>query len=297
MRHVASPVETVVTPDHSFWVGDLTHRAPAVGRGTGLRRECSSSRRSAASSKLRWKEIGEAGGDALLLPRRIAFELPDHFEIDLGEFARATVAAGALPHGRSRTRTSSATSSARSSATGDSFLQHQRPLGDRPRRLDASARRRGDRSSKLADCVEVVTGVRPTIKRGRMIRVYLYSLQWARLLADVRQAHRASICRTRFRCGNPRLPQGAATTASWTATVPRRPTVASASRTPRGSSSSSSAFSCFLLYGQLPERSSRSTGTRAGSSGTTDDRCNESFVVAVERARTQAAKSRRLRRS
>ena len=36
---------------------------------------------------MRWKEIGEIERDVLLLPRQIAFELPDHLEIDLADFA------------------------------------------------------------------------------------------------------------------------------------------------------------------------------------------------------------------
>src|SRR4029077_8596850 len=86
VRHVASPVETKVTPDHRFWVGDLsTARAAVASKGyVGVLEQP----RKRGTSKLRWKQIGEAPGDTLLLPRGAAFELPDHFAFDLGEFAR-----------------------------------------------------------------------------------------------------------------------------------------------------------------------------------------------------------------
>src|SRR5699024_9593493 len=87
VRHVASPVETVVTPDHNFFVGDLSTISPSrlPSRGYAKVLEQPTKFR---TSKLTWKEVGNAESDTFLLPRRIAFELPDHFDLDLGEFAR-----------------------------------------------------------------------------------------------------------------------------------------------------------------------------------------------------------------
>ncbi len=44
-------------------------------------------RRRFGESKLGWQEIGAAGRAVALTPRRIAFELPEHFGIDLHDFA------------------------------------------------------------------------------------------------------------------------------------------------------------------------------------------------------------------
>src|SRR5262249_1609209 len=87
IRHVAAPGETVVTPDPNFFVGDLsTISATALAsRGYAKMLERPTKR---GERKLRWKEIGDASSDTLLLPQRIAFELPDSFTIDLAEFAR-----------------------------------------------------------------------------------------------------------------------------------------------------------------------------------------------------------------
>src|SRR5262249_48663438 len=86
VRHVASPAETIVTPDHEFWVGELEAAGSSSIRARGLAALIERPTRQ-GPSKIDWKEIGAAATDLLLLPRRIAFELPDSLTIDLREFA------------------------------------------------------------------------------------------------------------------------------------------------------------------------------------------------------------------
>src|SRR5437588_3396306 len=86
VRHVASPRETVVTPDHRYWVGDLNSvsAATVASRGYAPVLEQPTKR---GLSKVGWKEIRQLEQDVLLMPRHVAFELPDGFSIDLREFA------------------------------------------------------------------------------------------------------------------------------------------------------------------------------------------------------------------
>jgi IMP dehydrogenase/GMP reductase len=80
VRHVASPVETLVTADHNYFVGELV----TVGAATVASRDHASGLdrpTPLGESNVRWKEVGGAERDAFVLPRRIAFELPDSLEL------------------------------------------------------------------------------------------------------------------------------------------------------------------------------------------------------------------------
>ena len=86
VRHNASAAEMVMTPDHQFFVGDLSTTSARTVSARGyvnvLERPTKGS-----STKLVWKQIGEADRATLLAPRSIAFELPDRLDIDLHDFA------------------------------------------------------------------------------------------------------------------------------------------------------------------------------------------------------------------
>src|SRR5438105_4464394 len=86
VRHVASPKATGVTPGHEYWVGDLSTVGATTLAARGYAAVLEKPTR-AGSYKFDWKEVGAAEDDTFLLPRRIAFELPDGFSIDLREFA------------------------------------------------------------------------------------------------------------------------------------------------------------------------------------------------------------------
>ena len=88
---------TVVTPDHRFWLGDLStterrRRSPSKGYAEVLRR-----RPGSATSKLGWQEIGDAGRATHSPPRRIAFELPGAHRHRPARLRRATSTARQLP--------------------------------------------------------------------------------------------------------------------------------------------------------------------------------------------------------
>lgn len=74
--------DTYVTPDHLFWVGDLStlsgeysiHYASQLDK---------LSKTTPKQSKYKWLHIGDTRKKALLTPRRINFTLPESFEINL----------------------------------------------------------------------------------------------------------------------------------------------------------------------------------------------------------------------
>jgi inosine-5'-monophosphate dehydrogenase len=86
VRHTASAREMVMTPDHQFFVGDLSTTSPARVSARGYVGVLEKPTR-LSTSKLVWKPIGDAERATLLAPRSIAFDLPDHLDIDLGDFA------------------------------------------------------------------------------------------------------------------------------------------------------------------------------------------------------------------
>src|SRR4051794_22082018 len=65
VRHVASGAETVATPDHRFFTGDLSSVSPTSLRSRGYARVLRQPTRFGLS-KLGWKEIGQVERDALL---------------------------------------------------------------------------------------------------------------------------------------------------------------------------------------------------------------------------------------
>ena len=76
LRHTASYRETLVTPDHRYYVGDLSTVGTRAVAPSGYVALLEKHTRT-GGSKLRWKAIGETAQDTYLLPRRIGFELPE----------------------------------------------------------------------------------------------------------------------------------------------------------------------------------------------------------------------------
>ncbi|MDQ6660466.1 MAG: IMP dehydrogenase, partial [Chloroflexota bacterium] len=188
LRHTASHRHTQVTPDHRYLVGDLTTVSATTVTSKGYASVLENPTRLGVS-KIRWKAIGESERDTMLLPRRIAFELPQDFEIDLREFAirqekqlaryRTTIAdsyelgyvfGAFLGDGHAFIAPS------RNSMTGRVswyFAYHEQEI-----------------AAKLARCLKEVTGIDvvPTPQK-RTTEVHLYSLQWARLFAQFGKRH------------------------------------------------------------------------------------------------------------
>lgn len=205
VRHVAWGCETVVTPDHNFFVGDLSTVSPSTVAGAGYVAVLESPTK-LSTEKLVWKEVGCATDDTFLAPRFINFELPDTFEHDLGEWAKRP---SRLARYRTELRPSYELGLLFGTFLGDghAFLNTngRSTIGrvdwhfDRAEEVEAT---------RLALAVEDVTGVEPKIIEQRsVITVRLYSLQWARLLAEF-GTRTAKHLPSRWLCGDPSYLQG-----------------------------------------------------------------------------------------
>ena len=271
VRHTASPVETVATPDHNYWVGELATVSVTSLASSGYVGVLEKPTKR-GTSKLRWKEIGESDGDALLLPRQALFELPDHFSFDLGEFAKRE---SRLERYRREVDDSYVLGYLFGTflGDGDAFL-NTNGRSEIGRVAWSFGPHEDEIAQKLAEAVEWVTGVQPSIKRGKTIRVYLFSLQWARLLATFGKRAGKHLP-LRFRCGNPVYLKGL-----YDGLVDSDGFDASDGRVCFKNTSRELVelfgVLCFLLWGSFPnvQREAPSAG---GLKGTTDDRCHESY--------------------
>ena len=275
LRHVGAPVETVVTADHQYWVGDLETVSDSTIRSRGYARVLDKPTKFGVS-KIDWKEIGATEGATLLLPRQIAFEIPDSLLIDLREFAVRKDKQ--LARYRVEIHDSYALGYVFGAflGDGDALLARSRNSGlGRIAWTFGSAE--AETAEKLAEAVEVVTGVRPKIERqGSTIEVYLFSLQWARILSLCGKRHERHLPE-RFMCGSPfylkGLYDGLVDSDGFHAGDGRvcfkntsRPLV------------ELFGVLCFLLWGSFPNVH-REAPSAGGLKGTSDDRCRESYVA------------------
>ncbi|HEY5922549.1 MAG TPA: IMP dehydrogenase [Kofleriaceae bacterium] len=206
LRHTAYYDETICTPDHRFFVGDLSSVSPETlaSRGYAAALEQPTKR---GEDKLGWREIGTVERAALLMPRRIAFDLPPTLSIDLREFAirkekqlarynvhiAASYELGYL-FGTFLGDGHAFIAANRNSVTGNvtwAFGPDETAIGE-----------------KLARCIEQVTGVAvEPARENKVLIVRLYSLQWARLLAQFGKRHEKHLP-AQYRCGDPQYLRG-----------------------------------------------------------------------------------------
>lgn len=205
VRHAASPLETLVTPDHAYRVADLAavaSRSPAAAGSVHVLERPGL----AGEPRVRWKEIGEIEHDVLLLPRHIAFELPDHLEIDLSQHAPP----GEAPEPQvTRVGDSYALGLVLGAFLGDgrAFLDENAlsPLARVSWCLRPAQRETAD---ALAAAVREVTGVAPAlVASADTITIHLYSRPWARLLAACGTGDEKHVPRE-YLCGNPSYLKG-----------------------------------------------------------------------------------------
>ena len=272
IRHVNAPGETIVTADHNFYVGDLSTRNAAAVSSSGFVDILEKPTRF-GESKLRWKEVGESAGEAFLLPRRIAFDLPDELRIDLRDFARRESSLS-----RYRIDITESYDLGFMFGTflgdGDAFLNTngRSEIGRVGWTFGASEM---DLAEGLAESIEAATGVYPKISRVRAtIRVYLYSLQWARLFAEFGRRHEKHLPKA-YWCGNPLYLNGL-----FHGLLASDGNVDSGGRLSFRNTSRelSELFGvlCFLIRGSFPNVSAEK-GSAGGLIGTTDERCRKSF--------------------
>jgi inosine-5'-monophosphate dehydrogenase len=182
LRHTQSGRPTVVTPDHRFWLGDLSSMSAASVSSRGYAAALANPTRY-GESKRGWQEIGSAGRAVALAPRRIAFELPEHIRIDLHDFA---VRPSRLKWYHTDLKDSYDLGFLFGTFLGDghAFLNQTngRDIGNVSWSFGGDE---DDLVDKLASVVQRVTGVPPTVRRVKSCWIVrLYSLQWARLLGQ-----------------------------------------------------------------------------------------------------------------
>ncbi|QYG95335.1 hypothetical protein HC251_01645 [Iamia sp. SCSIO 61187] len=266
-----------MTPDHRFFVGDLSSTTPSSVASRGYVKVLERATRT-STSKLVWKEIGEAERATLLAPRSIGFELPDHLDIDLHDFSE-----------RERDLARYRTEIHESYDLGLLFGTF---LGDGHAFLNTNGRSEIGRVSwyfapkeaglalKLVNAVERVTGVRPsTVEGGKVITVHLYSLQWARLLARFGKRTEKHLP-SGYLCSHPGYLQGlydgllisdghlgADGRFGFRNTSPRL--------------SELFGVLCFLLNGSFPAVV-KEKGSAGGLVGTSDERCRPSYRTRLD---------------
>jgi inosine-5'-monophosphate dehydrogenase len=272
VRHNASANEMVMTPDHQFFVGDLSTTTSAVVSSRGYANVLEKTTKR-STSKLVWKQIGDAERATLLAPRAIAFEMPDRLDIDLHDLA---VREGALDRYRTEIHESY-----------DLGLLFGTFLGDGHAFINTNGRSEIGRVSwyfganeaglalKVANAVERVTGVRPTtIDGAKVVTLHLYSLQWARLLAQFGKRTDKHLP-ARYRCSHPGylhgLYDGLLISDGHVGIDGRHGFRNTSQRL-------SELFSvlCLLLNGSFPEVV-RESGPAGGLHGTDDSRCQPSY--------------------
>jgi IMP dehydrogenase/GMP reductase len=275
IRHTTSPSETVVTPDHRYLVGDLSavRRATVASKGYAKLLERPTKAR---TSKIAWKEIGSAKGDVLLLPRRIAFELPDSFSIDLRDFAIRREKQ--LRRYRLDINDSYALGYMFGAFLGDGDALLTASRNSQLGRVGWSfALHEEETAQKVAECVEVVTGVRPRVDaKGRLVKVYLYSLQWARLFAAFGKRNEKHLPAAYY-SGSPFYLKGL-----YDGLVDSDGFVARDGRVCFRNRSRQLVelfgVLCYLLWGTFPNVHAEQPSA-AGLKGTCDDHCRESYVA------------------
>ena len=205
IRHTASAQTTIATPDHRFFVGDLTTTSAASVASEGYVGVLEKKTR-LGQSKLGWQEIGDVDRAALLAPRRVRFDLPETFTIDLRDFS---VREDALQRYQTEIRSGY-----------DLGYLFGVFLGDGHAFVNDNGRSEIGRVSiyvgagephirdKVVATIERVTGVEPSLVRGGSVdHVHLYSLQWAHLLAQLGKRDEKHLP-IEYRCTDPRYLEG-----------------------------------------------------------------------------------------
>jgi IMP dehydrogenase/GMP reductase len=187
VRHTASAHETVVTPDHRYYLGDLTTTSPATVSSQGYVTTLQKPTRF-NESKVGWHTIGDVERADLLAPRHIAFALPDTFEIDIADFAVRKNRRLARDHRTIRPSYELGFVFGTFLGDGHAFL-NTNGRSDIGRVSWYFGSHEDDLTDKFLDCAEAAVGVRPTVVPGKgtsagITNIHLYSLQWARLLAQ-----------------------------------------------------------------------------------------------------------------
>jgi inosine-5'-monophosphate dehydrogenase len=272
VRHVASPRETVVTPDHNYYVGDLstTNELVVTGHGYAKVLERPTKR---GTSKLGWKRVGDVERAVYLAPRRIAFELPDGFSIDLCDFAVRKEKQ--LRRYRTTIYDTYELGYVFGTFLGDGDAQIARSRNSEQGRVTWNfGPREQEVAEKLVQCLRAVSGVGTTVSEKRTLRIHFFSLQWARLLAQFGKRDEKHLP-SRYLSGNPLYLQGL-----FDGLMDSDGHIDGGGRRCFRNTSRRlvELFNvlCFMLYGSFPNCTEEAPSA-GGLVGTSDDRCRSSF--------------------
>jgi IMP dehydrogenase/GMP reductase/intein/homing endonuclease len=273
LRHVASYRETVVTPDHHFYVGDLNSVTAATVANKGYVALLESSTRT-GESKLGWKQIGETQQDVCLLPKQIAFEMPNWFTIDLHEFAIRQDKQ--LVRYKTEITPSYELGYVFGAFLGDghAFMvpSHNSVQG---RVSWYFALHENEIADKLIHCLKMVTGVEATRSpREKVLNIHFYPLQWTRIFAEFGKRHEKHLP-ARYLCSDPAYLKGL-----FDGLMDSDGHVDKTGRLCFHNTSQSlvELFNvlCFLVQGSFPN-SNTELASAGGPVGTSDDHCRESY--------------------
>jgi len=273
VRHTASAAPTVATPDHRFLVGDLSSVSVASVSAGGYAKALGRPTRF-GESKIGWQEIGAVDRAVLLAPRRIHFELPESFEIDLRDFSQ-----------RKQKRLDRYVTTIGSGydlgylfgvflGDGHAFIAPSRnsEIGRVSIYVGTGEPHVRDR---VVQTIERVTGVMPSVvPSGSVDHIHLYSLQWARVLAQFGTRADKHLP-TMYRCTDPQYLRGL-----YDGLVDSDGYVGADGRV--GFRNTSRELSelfgllCLQVQGSLPEARLES-GTAGGLAGVADDDCLPSY--------------------
>lgn len=279
VRHTASFRETYVTPDHNYFVGDLS----TVSAVSTVSAASVASRGYAAVleqptrfgvSKLHWKEVGASERDAFLLPRQIAFELPHGFEIDVREFAIRRDKQLARYNTNIKDSYELGYIFGTFLGDGHSFIAKSRN-SMQGRVSWYFALDEADVAAKLTRCLHTVTGIEAaSVANTKIINVHLYSPQWARLLAQFGKRHEKHLPH-RYLSANPDYLRGI-----FDGLVDSDGLVGADGRIGFRNTSRElvELFNvlCFLVTGSFPN-SATETASAGGLSGISVENCRESY--------------------
>jgi IMP dehydrogenase/GMP reductase len=206
VRHTASYRETVVTPDHQFFVGDLTSVAATTIATKGYAALLEQPTRMGVS-KYGWKQIGQVQQDVCLLPKAITFDLPEKLTLDLRDFA--VCQQKQLARYRTEIHESYELGYLFGTFLGDGHAFIARSRNSVQGRVSwYFGLHETEIAEKLVRCLKRVTGVNATLSSDQhIITIHLYSLKWARLLAAFGKRHEKHLP-AQYLCSDPAYLRG-----------------------------------------------------------------------------------------
>ncbi len=271
VRHVGAPTESLVTPDHRYYVGDYS-TALATVAAQGYAAVLDKPTRTGAP-KRNWREIGSADDVVLLMPKHIAFEMPDALVVDLRHFAKRE---SKLDRYRIKIEDSYELGYVFGTFLGDgtSFL-NTNGKSEIGRVTWNFGPKESHIAEKLVECLDAVTGVRTSwAPSGKTLAVHFYSLQWARIFDRFGKRDEKHLPR-RYLCSNPLYLRGLLDgLVDSDGNVERGGRVCFRNTSRR--LVELFGVLCFLLEGSFPNVSVEAP-TAGGLSGTHVDRCRPSY--------------------